>query len=109
MKALLAVTVLATLAGCSLLQPAQPAPADNWTRWVCDTQAEVLWRFADAQRDQVDVRLGGGDQVYRLKAEPGASGVLYSDGMLAFHTKDEEGLVYWVATNDLIGRGCKAP
>ena len=52
---------------------------------------------------------GGGDQVYRLKAEPGASGVLYSDGMLAFHTKGEEGLVYWVATNDLIGRGCKAP
>ncbi len=72
MKALLAVTALATLAGCSLLQPTQPAPADNWTRWVCDTQAEVLWRFADAQRDQVDVRLGGGDQVYRLKAEPGA-------------------------------------
>lgn len=72
-------------------------------------QAEVLWRFADAQRDQVDVRLGGGDQVYRLKAEPGASGALYSDGMLAFHTKGEEGLVYWVATNDLIGRGCKAP
>jgi len=100
---------LATLAGCSLLQPAQTAPADNWTRWVCDTQAEVLWRFADPQRDQVDVRLGGSDQVYRLKAEPGASGALYSDGMLAFHTKGEEGLVYWVATNDLIGRGCKAP
>lgn len=109
MKALLAVMALATLAGCSLLQPAQTAPADNWTRWVCDTQAEVLWRFADPQRDQVDVRLGGGDQVYRLKAEAGASGALYSDGMLAFHTKGEEGLVYWVATNDLIGRGCKAP
>ena len=109
MKALLAVTALATLAGCSLLKPAQPAPADDWTRWVCDTQAEVLWRFADVQRDQVDVRLGGGDQVYRLKSEPGASGALYSDGMLAFHTKGEEGLVYWVATNDLIGRGCKAP
>ncbi|AVF53945.1 hypothetical protein AL527_01530 [Pseudomonas fulva] len=109
MKALLAVMALATLAGCSMLQPAQTAPADNRTRWVCDTQAEVLWRFADPQRDQVDVRLGGGDQVYRLKAEPGASGALYSDGMLAFHTKGEEGLVYWVATNDLIGRGCKAP
>ncbi|AIN60563.1 MULTISPECIES: MliC family protein [Pseudomonas] len=109
MKALLAALALATLAGCSLLQPAQPAPADNWTRWVCDSQAEVLWRFADAQQDAVDVRLGGGDQVYRLKAEPGASGALYSDGMLAFHTKGEEGLVYWVATNDLIGRGCKAP
>lgn len=109
MKALLALLALAPLAGCALLQPAKPAPADNWTRWVCDSQAEVLWRFADAQQDAVDVRLGGADQVYRLKAEPGASGALYTDGMLAFHTKGEEGLVYWVATNDLIGRGCKAP
>ncbi len=109
MKALMASMALATLAGCSLLQPAPEAPADDWTRWVCDSQAEVLWRFADTQRDAVDVRLGGGDQVYWLKAEPGASGALYSDGVLAFHTKGEEGLVYWVATNDLIGRGCKAP
>ncbi|MGO0696363.1 MliC family protein [Pseudomonas guariconensis] len=109
MKALLAALALATLAGCSLLQPAPSAPADNWTRWVCDSQAEVLWRFADASQDAVDVRLGGGDQVYRLKSEPGASGALYSDGVLAFHTKGDEGLVYWVATNELIGRGCKAP
>ncbi|CAM3665543.1 hypothetical protein CCOS865_05208 [Pseudomonas reidholzensis] len=109
MKALMAVMALATLAGCASLRPAQTAPADTWTRWVCDTQTEVLWRFADASRDTVDVRLGGGDQVYRLKAEPGASGALYSDGVLALHTKGEEGLVYWVATNDLIGRGCKAP
>ncbi|MFB4392438.1 MULTISPECIES: MliC family protein [unclassified Pseudomonas] len=109
MKALLALVALATLAGCSLLQPSAPAATDNWTRWVCDSQAEVLWRYADAQQDAVDVRLGGGDQVYRLKPEPGASGALYSDGVLAFHNKGEEGLVYWVATNDLIGRGCKAP
>ncbi|MGE7994006.1 MliC family protein [Pseudomonas sp. NPDC089554] len=109
MKALVALVVLATLAGCSLLQPSAPAATDNWTRWVCDSQAEVLWRYADAKQDAVDVRLGGGDQVYRLKPEPGASGALYSDGVLAFHIKGEEGLVYWVATNDLIGRGCKAP
>ena len=48
------------------------------------------------------------DRVYRLKHEPGAEGSLYSNDMLAFHIKGEEGLVYWVATNDLIGRGCKA-
>lgn len=106
MKGALAPLVFAVLGGCASVQA--PAP-DNWTRWVCDTQAEVLWRFADTDRQAVDVRLGGGDQVYRLKSEPGASGALYSDGVLAFHTKGDEGLVYWVATNDLIGRGCKAP
>lgn len=109
MKGLIAIAALALLGGCAQLNLFQSsAPADNWTTWTCDSQAKVLWRYADADMKEVDVRLGGGDQVYRLKEEPGASGTLYSDGMLAFHVKGEEGLVYWVATNDLIGRGCKA-
>ena len=54
------------------------------------------------------MRLGGGDIVHRLTQEPAASGALYSDGRLSFHTKGEEGLVYWTANDDLIGRGCKA-
>ncbi|WP_166361427.1 MliC family protein [Pseudomonas akapageensis] len=108
MKGLIALAAVAVLGGCASFQSQTPTP-ENWTRWVCDTQTEVLWRFADTDRQQVDVRLGGGDQVYRLKSEPGASGALYSDGVLAFHTKGDEGLIYWVATNDLIGRGCKAP
>lgn len=99
----LALTAL--LGACA----SQPAPSDAWTRWVCDSQAEVLWRFADSSREVVDLRLGGGDIVHRLKLEPAGSGALYSDGMLAFHTKGEEGLVYRVAGDDLIGRGCKAP
>ena len=37
------------------------------------------------------------------------SGALYSDGLLSFHTKGKEGLVYWAANDDLIGRGCQAP
>ncbi|RRW58394.1 MULTISPECIES: MliC family protein [Pseudomonas] len=109
MKGLIAVAALALLGGCAQLNLFQSsAPADDWTTWTCDSQAKVLWRYADAGQKEVDVRLGGGDQVYRLKEEPGASGALYSDGMLAFHVKGDEGLVYWVATNDLIGRGCKA-
>ncbi|WP_460140752.1 MliC family protein [Pseudomonas sp. S2_E01] len=109
MKGFIAITALALLAGCSNFDLFKSAePAGNWTTWTCDSQAQVLWRFADDSRKAVDVRLGGADQVYRLKEEPGASGVLYSNDMLAFHMKGEEGLVYWVATNDLIGRGCKA-
>ena len=100
------LAVAATLlAACS----SQPAAPEQWNRWVCDSQTEVLWRFANGSVDQVDVRLGGDDIVYRLTQEPAASGALYGDGRLSFHTKGEEGLVYWTATDDLIGRGCKAP
>ena len=110
MKGFIAVALLALLAGCAqfdLLRSSEPA-AQGWTTWTCDSEAKVLWRYSDAARKAVDVRLGGADQVYHLKQEPGASGSLYGDDMLAFHVNGEEGLVYWVATNDLIGRGCKA-
>ena len=108
MKGFIAITALVLLAGCSnfdLFKPAQST--DSWATWTCDSQAKVLWRYTDAARKDVDVRLGGTDKVYPLKLEPGAEGSLYSNDMLAFHVKGEEGLVYWVATNDLIGRGCK--
>jgi membrane-bound inhibitor of C-type lysozyme len=102
---ILAALAAVALAGCA----SQPQAPDQWTRWVCDSQAELQWRFADGGYDQVDLRLGGDDIVYRLSQEPAASGALYSDGRLSFHTKGEEGLVYWTASDDLIGRGCKAP
>lgn len=109
MKGFIAITALALLAGCSTFNLFPTAePNNSWTTWTCDSQAKVLWRYADAGRNEVDVRLGSADQVYRLKLEPGAEGALYSNDMLAFHVKGEEGLAYWVATNDLIGRGCKA-
>ncbi|MEN2396390.1 MliC family protein [Pseudomonas halotolerans] len=110
MKGFIAVVVLALLAGCAQLdrfRSSEPV-VEGWTTWTCDSQAKVLWRYTDDTRKEVDVRLGGAEQVYHLKEEPGASGTLYSDDMLALHVKGEEGLVYWVATNDLIGRGCKA-
>ncbi|MCK9801034.1 MliC family protein [Pseudomonas sp. MAFF 302030] len=109
MKGLIALAMLGLLAGCANLNLFQSSPTDPWTTWVCDSQAQVVWRYTDSRREEVEVRLGGADQVRRLKLEPGASGSLYSDDMLAFHIKGDEGLVYWVATNDLIGRGCKAP
>ncbi|RON03572.1 MliC family protein [Pseudomonas brassicacearum] len=109
MKGLIAVGALAVLAGCATMNPFASSPApDAWTTWVCDSQAQVLWHYTDNSHNAVDVRLGGDDQVHRLKLEPAGSGSLYSDDKLAFHVKGEEGLVYWVATNDLIGRGCKA-
>ena len=110
MKGVIALAALALLAGCANLNMFNKAPAQQepWTTWVCDSQAQVNWRFVDTDHKQVDVRLGGSDLVYRLKEDVAASGALYSSEQLAFHTKGEEGLVYWVATDDLIGRGCKA-
>jgi membrane-bound inhibitor of C-type lysozyme len=108
MKGFIAGVTLALLAGCTNLSMFESPQQDNWTTWSCDSQAQVVWRYTDSSRKEVDLRLGGADRVYRLKLEPSGSGSLYSNDMLAFHIKGEEGLVYWVATNDLIGRGCKA-
>lgn len=107
MKGFIAVATLMLLAGCASMKDSQPVAP--WTRWVCDSKAEVNWRYADAAKKTVEVRLNQSEQVFELQATPGASGTLYSNGVLAFDNKGSEGLVYWDATNDLIGRGCKAP
>ncbi|MDE1167083.1 MAG: MliC family protein [Pseudomonas sp.] len=106
MRGFAALLACAVLGGCASVS----APSsDSWTTWLCDTDAELYWHYTDTAKEHVDVRLKGSEQVYHLKAEPGAAGELYSDGVLAFHVMGNGGLVYWVATNDLIGRGCKAP
>ncbi|RRV04856.1 hypothetical protein EGJ27_20510 [Pseudomonas sp. v388] len=107
MKGLLALVGLAMLGGCA--SSGAPQQGDPWNHWRCDSMAEVHWRFIDSSEKQVDVRLNESDQVVRLQAEPGAaSGMLYSNNVLAFVNKGNEGVIYWDATNDLIGRGCKA-
>jgi len=106
MKGLIALAILAVLGGCASMTASKPA--EPWTHWVCDSKAEIYWRYVDLAKKEVDVRLNQSEQVFRLKAEPGASGALYSNGVLAFDNKGSDGLVYWDATNDLIGRGCKA-
>lgn len=83
----------------------QPAASDRWISWICDNKTEVLWR--PAGEDAIDLRLGGSDIAHRLRLTPSASGALYSDPMLAFHTKGDEGLVYRVGTEQVVGRGCK--
>lgn len=107
MKGLIALAALTVLSGCASMMKA-PEPVTPWTHWVCDSKAEIFWKYADAAKKEVDVRLNQSEQVFRLQAAPGASGALYSNGVLAFDNKGSEGLVYWDATNDLIGRGCKA-
>jgi membrane-bound inhibitor of C-type lysozyme len=107
MKGLFALAAVAALGGCA--SGKAPQQGDPWNHWLCDSKAEVHWRFTDSSEKQVDVRLNESDQVFRLQAQPGAaSGMLYSNNVLAFANKGSEGVIYWDATNDLIGRGCKA-
>ncbi|TRX72964.1 MliC family protein [Pseudomonas mangiferae] len=106
MNKVIPLSLLALLAGCA---GQREGDSDHWTRWVCDSQAEVLWRYVDAGQSIVDLRLGEKDVVHHLEKEPATSGAFYTDGRLAFDLRDDQGLVYWVATDDLVGRGCKAP
>ncbi len=85
----------------------QPVASDPWISWVCDNHTEVLWR--PAGEDSIDLRLGGSDIAHRLRLKPSASGTLYSDPILAFHMKGEQGLVMRVGTQQLVGKNCKAP
>lgn len=105
MKGLIALATLAVLGGCASMKA--PEQGDTWNRWICDSKAQVHWRYVGQIKAEVDVRLNESAQVFRLKAEPGTPS-LYSNGVLAFNNKGDEGLVYWEATDDLIGRGCKA-
>jgi membrane-bound inhibitor of C-type lysozyme len=108
MKGLIALLAMVAIAGCAGRNQSSPDEG-AWVRWVCDGQGEVSWRFADASRNVVEVRFEGRDEIYQLHQEPDASGAFYSDGMLAFKTQGDQGLVYWVANDAMAGRGCEAP
>ena len=107
-RRLLAVALAGLLlAGCASA-PTPETPVE-WTRWVCDSQAQVLWRFADESHDTVELRIGDSEVIYRLEQEPSGTGTFYSDNVIAFQNQGDQGLVYWVGGDDLIGRGCLAP
>lgn len=97
MKGALPVLLTLLLAACA----ASPAQAP-WQRWRCDNGSHFDIR---PSAEQLELRLDGG-RIYRLTQEPAASGTLYSDGELALHSKGKQGLIYWVADDDLLGRNC---
>lgn len=100
---------LSLVAGCSSHSSGGGAGKDaGWNHWVCDSEAVVIWRYVDVSKSVVDLRLGEDDVVHHLEEEPGGSGAFYSDGLVGFSITGDQGLIYWVESNDLIGRGCKA-
>ena len=100
---------LSLVAGCSSHSPGGAGgKKSDCNRWTCDSQAEVILRYVDVSKSVVDLRLGEDDVVHHLEEEPGGAGAFYSDGLVGFSITGEQGLIYWVESNDLIGRGCKA-
>lgn len=95
------------LVGCTGGGDNDKAETEQWITWECDGGAVLQWRILDGQGETMALRLNDGPETYTLTRGPSASGVLYSDGTLTFHSKGLEGLVYWVATDDLIGNNCK--
>ncbi|MBF7729970.1 MliC family protein [Pseudomonas sp. N040] len=100
----LVVALTALLSGC-----ASPESGGPWIHWVCDSQTELLWRHVNGKPDRVELRLDGATHIYYLTEQEAGSGVIYSDGELVFHTKGQQGLLYWAETDELIGSGCQQP
>lgn len=112
MKRYFALALCALLAGCSSHPSGSSGSArgGGWNHWVCDTNAQVIWRYVEGSTRSavVDLRLGEDDVVHHLEEEPGGSGAFYSDGLVGFSINGDRGVVYWVESNDLIGRDCRA-
>jgi hypothetical protein len=108
MHRLPAVLLLTTLGLLSACANGPKSAGDGWNHWVCDSQAQVQWRYADSKQQIVDVRVGGDDIMHRLRREVSGTGELYSDPLLTFQLIEQQGVLYRTQTDDLIGRGCKA-
>jgi membrane-bound inhibitor of C-type lysozyme len=106
MPMLLAALLAALLlGGCAHWQSGPDAP---FMRWSCQSGNTIAWRYADANREAVDLKIGSSATVHRLRKEPATRGAFYSDGVIAFHDKGNEALVYRLADDRLLAHGCTA-
>ncbi|EWC42198.1 hypothetical protein GFL09_21090 [Pseudomonas stutzeri] len=93
------------LGGCGHWQSGPDAP---FVRWKCQGQQTIAWRYADDRRTVIDLKVGNDERIHTLHKEPATRGTFYSDGVLAFHDKGNEALVYRVADDQVLAHGCSA-
>lgn len=105
MKGLSILALALLLAGCSHWQSGPDAP---FVRWKCKGQQHIGWRYADSGKTAIDLKIGDNERIHTLKREPATYGSFYSDGVIAFHDKGNEALVYRVANDELLAHGCSA-
>jgi len=105
MKGISMLLAALLLSGCAHWQSGPEAP---FIRWKCQSQSDIAWRYADASRQAVDLKIGSSATIHRLRKEPATLGAFYSDGAIAFHNKGSEALVYRLADDRLLAHGCSA-
>ena len=93
------------LGGCGHRQSGPDAP---FVRWKCQSQQNIAWRYANEQRTAIDLKVGNSERIHTLRKEPATRGSFYSDGVIAFHDKGNEALVYRIADDKLLAHGCSA-
>lgn len=93
------------LAACSHWQA---GPDARFTRWVCESPDFIEWRHPDAAREVLELRISADGQIQRLRKEPAIQGTFYSDGVIAFHDRGTEALVFRLSDDRVIARGCRA-
>jgi len=104
-EGVLLLVVALSLAGCGHWQSGPDAP---FVRWKCQSQQNIAWRYADAERQSVDLKIGDSEKVHHLRKEPATRGDFYSDGLVGFHNKGNEALVYRLTDDKLLAHGCSA-
>ncbi len=105
MKGLFIPIAALLLGGCGHWQSGPDAP---FVRWNCKSLQDIAWRYADEGHQAIDLKIGDSEQVHTLRKEPVTRGAFYSDGVVAFHDKGNEALVYRVADDKLLAHGCSA-
>ncbi len=105
MKGWFILIAASVVSGCGHWQSGPDAP---FVRWICQSQQNIAWRYADEARQTVDLKIGESEQFHTLRKEPVTRGDFYSDGVVAFHNKGNEALVYRVADDKLLAYGCSA-
>jgi membrane-bound inhibitor of C-type lysozyme len=105
MKALFLPFATLLLGGCGHWQSGPDAP---FVRWKCQSQQNIAWRYADDSHQGVDLKIGDSERVHTLRKEPATDGAFYSDGVVAFHNKGNEALVFRIADDKLLAHGCSA-
>lgn len=99
----LAMGLAILLGGCS---GSSKSSNDGWQHWVCDNRKSFDWRYTDPGKKQIEVRMGK-SPIHYLEREYAAVGLLYSDRRIGVHMENNQGLIYRVESDEIIGRRCK--